>query len=169
MSTAVEQIKQFYASLSTDAKTQFLKQNNLTADLMESWIINPKLAESLCNKYIAKDSSNTNSTWDLYKKGQQAYATATVQYNQDKAIYNALKHKQEVAQTKYEKLVAEELNQKSQDEGLSINERSSLASKSGYTTELIKTTKEAEWAMDRDLDARRMAVNTQRRGLNCMG
>ncbi len=127
---------------------------------------NPEMVEKYGDykNYLA-EQLKTTSTWDLYNKGKAEYATATARYNQAEAIFTQLKKQKHNAEIKYNKLMTALQAEKGEDGVISSSEKSSIASKSGYTTELIKNTHDAEMQVDLALDARFNAVNTQRRGL----
>ena len=117
--------------------------------------------------YLAEQEKvfKTTSSWDLYNKGKVAYEKATEQFNIANNIFGQYRKRKNVAENKYNQLLAALQEQRGEDYQISATDRASLASKSGYTTDLIRTVRDAEIEVDIALDARFNAVNTQRRGL----
>ncbi len=117
--------------------------------------------------YLAEQEKmfKTTSSWDLYYKGKAAYADATLRYNEANNLFVQYKKQKDTAQIKYDAMMLALQQQRGEDYQISATDRASLASKSGYTTDLIRTVRDAEIEVDIALDARFNAVNTQRRGL----
>ena len=117
--------------------------------------------------YLAEQEKmfKTTSSWDLYYKGKAQYEEATEQFNIANNIFGQYRKRKNVAENKYNQLLAALQEQRGEDYQISATDRASLASKSGYTTDLIRTVRDAEIEVDIALDARFNAVNTQRRGL----
>lgn len=117
--------------------------------------------------YLAEQEKmfKATSSWDLYYEGKAQYEKATEQFNIANNIFGQYRKQKNVAEDKYNQLLAAYQEQQGEDYQISTSERASFASKAGYTTDLIRNVRDAEIAVDVALDARFNAVNTQRRGL----
>ena len=117
--------------------------------------------------YLAEQEKmfKTTSSWDLYYEGKAQYEEATEQFNIANNIFGQYRKQKNVAKNKYNQLLAALQKQRGKNGKISTSDRAYLASKSGYTTDLIRNVRDAEINVDIALDARFNAVNTQRRGL----
>jgi len=142
-------------------------ENTIVSELQFNY--SPELIDQYGSykNYLAAQEKmiKTTSSWSLYNKGKAAYEDATRWYNSLNNVFLQHKNKRDEAKVKYDGLLAALKAEKGEKGEISMGERASLASKSGYTAELIKLTSDAEIAVDVALDARMNAVNTQRRGL----
>ena len=91
------------------------------------------------------------------------YEQYTNLYNQSNNLFIQLKNKQAKNLEKYNQILQTYVNNSGGE--VTSTQKSSAARQSGYTTELIKSTKDAEIMADIYLDGRRNAVSMQRRGL----
>ena len=107
---------------------------------------------------------STTSVMDLYNMGKEKYEIYTNLYNQSNNLFIQLKNQQAKNKVKYNELLETFANNNKTGEASSAD-KSQAARESGYTTELIKNTNDAEIMANVYLDGRRNAVSMQRLGL----
>lgn len=112
--------------------------------------------------YLRKLS--TTSIMDLYNKGKQDYAKYTALYNEQNNLFIQLNNQKNEKFQKYDELLTMYANRNGTGEPTSADRRSAVLY-SGYTTDLIRTTTDAEIMANVYLSQRQNAVDTQRRGL----
>ena len=115
------------------------------------------------NQSYYMNKLSTSSVHDLYNKGKAMYEQYTNLYNQSNNLFIQLKNKQAKNLEKYNQILQTYVNNSGGE--VTSTQKSSAVRQSGYTTELIKSTKDAEIMADIYLDGRRNAVSMQRRGL----
>jgi len=112
----------------------------------------------------------------LYEKGKALYNTYTDLYNVTNNIFHQLKNKKDTSKANYNDLIKnfeaqnrKQLAKNGQSGSFAATDaqKHTAISQSGYTTELINNTNDAENLADTYLDKRFMAVDMQRRGLYC--
>lgn len=110
----------------------------------------------------------------LYEKGKALYETYTNLYNKQNNVFIQYKNKLQANKGNYDELIKQfELqnkqqlakNGKSGSFAVTTAQKNSAISQSGYTTDLIKNTNQAEMCADLLLDKRFQAVDMQRRGI----
>ncbi len=110
----------------------------------------------------------------LYEKGKALYETYTNLYNKQNNVFIQYKNKLQANKGSYDELIKQfELqnkqqlakNGKSGSFAVTTAQKNSAISQSGYTTDLIKNTNQAEMSADLLLDKRFQAVDMQRRGI----
>ena len=105
-----------------------------------------------------------SSIMDLYNKGKAMYEKYTNLYNQSNNLFIQLKNQQAKNKVKYDELLTTFANNNKTGEATSTD-KSQAARESGYTTELIRSTNDAEIMASVYLDGRRNAVSMQQRGI----
>lgn len=113
--------------------------------------------------YYMEKLSKT-SIMDLYNKGKQDYAKYTELYNQQNNLFIQLNNQKNQKFQKYNELLTIYSNRNGTGEATSADRRSAVLN-SGYTTDLIRTTTDAEIMTNVYLSQRQNAVDTQRRGI----
>lgn len=118
---------------------------------------------SLNQSYYLNQLSQS-SIMDLYNKGKAMYEKYTNLYNQSNNLFIQLKNQQAKNKVKYDELLTTFANNNKTGEATSTD-KSQAARESGYTTELIRSTNDAEIMANVYLDGRRNAVSMQQRGI----
>lgn len=159
---AINAVKNYYESLDNKAKAEFQKETGFNS-LYSINLMDPKAAEKFCKSHNI--DLGTTSAWNLYNKGKADYAAALGEYNQANQIFKDLKNQKETAQKKYNTLVNNFKSSNGDDAQINTSQDKKFRSESKYTTDLIKSTTNAEFDVNMALSARQLAVNEQRHGL----
>ena len=138
----------------TDSRFEKLREQGITYETFKN------------NESYYKRQLSVTSIHDLYNKGKENYNKYTDLYLEANNVFLQLKYEQEKNRAKYNQILQGYVNNLNGDESqLTSSMKSSAARESGYTTELIRNTNNAEIMADVYLDQRRAAVNMQRMGL----
>ena len=107
---------------------------------------------------------STTSIMDLYNKGKNDFVKYSNLYKQSYSLFTQLHEEKDRNYKKYQELLQTYANNSKTGE-TTIADRSKAAGESGYTTDLIRNTTDAEIMANVYLSSMGNAVNTQRHGL----
>ena len=154
-------LQAYVAGLSATELEQFTKETGFNKDNL--YLMNYETAKLYCKTHnIDLTSSNP---WAKYNKAKANWNIDHALYTQARAQYSNLKDELAKAEAKYNKLASTMMNNK-QTDTLSASDEASIRRQSKYTTDNIKSVRDAELSADLLLAKCQMDVDAQRAGLN---
>lgn len=158
---AITALKAQVAGMSATELEQFEKETGFNKDNL--YLMNYETAKQYCKSHNI-DLTSTNP-WAKYNKAKADWNIDHALYTQARANYANLKDELAKAETKYNILASTMMNNK-QTDSLSAGDDASIRRQSKYTTDNIKSVKDAELSADALLAKCQMDVDAQRAGLN---
>ena len=149
------------AGMSATELEQFEKETGFNKDNL--YLMNYETAKQYCKSHNI-DLTSTNP-WAKYNKAKADWNVDHALYTQARANYANLKDELSKAEAKYNELATTMMNNK-QTDSLSAGDEASIRRQSKYTTDNIKSVKDAELSADVLLAKCQMDVDSQRAGLN---
>lgn len=158
---AITALKAQVAGMSATELEQFEKETGFNKDNL--YLMNYETAKQYCKSHNI-DLTSTNP-WAKYNKAKADWNTHHALYTQARANYSNLKDELAKAEAKYNTLASTMMNNK-QTDSLTASDEASIRRQSKYTTDNIKSVKDAELSADALLAKCQMDVDAQRAGLN---
>lgn len=158
----VAQIQSAYNKMNTSQQRDFLKSLGIS-DINGVNMVNLFAAEN----YFKSHGVNLSETnvWAKYNQAKADWNTHHAQYTNANKLYHNLKDQKDVAHADYTKLKSKYI-QNNNGEKLSSAQETKIRNESGYTTDVIKNTNDAESFADLLLAKCYQDVDAQWNGLN---